>query len=119
RENGIILLHCRATTILPATNDQVSMAHYNNVGNNPSNQNGNMSMKIARLALMGGLLATALSTGSATARDLTVVSWGGNYQDAQREIYFKPFSEKVGKPLLDESWDGGYGVVQAKVKAGK
>ncbi|ELT49477.1 extracellular solute-binding protein, partial [Brucella intermedia] len=76
-------------------------------------------MKIARLALMGGLLATALDTGSATARDLTVVSWGGNYQDAQREIYFKPFSEKIGKPLLDESWDGGYGVVQAKVKAGK
>jgi len=80
---------------------------------------GNMSMKIARLALMGGLLATALYTGSAAARDLTVVSWGGNYQDAQREIYFKPFSEKTGKPLLDESWDGGYGVVQAKVKAGK
>ncbi|RQP20660.1 MAG: ABC transporter substrate-binding protein, partial [Brucella intermedia] len=39
-------------------------------------------MKIARLALMGGLLATALDTGSSTARDLTVVSWGGNYQDA-------------------------------------
>lgn len=75
-------------------------------------------MKMARLALMGGLLATALYTGSAAARDLTVVSWGGNYQDAQREIYFKPFSEKTGKPLLDESWDGGYGVVQAKVKAG-
>ncbi|WP_372096443.1 ABC transporter substrate-binding protein [Tistrella mobilis] len=54
----------------------------------------------------------------ALARDLTVVSWGGNYQDAQREIYFKPFADKTGKPLLDESWDGGYGVLQAKVKAG-
>ncbi len=29
------------------------------------------------------------------------------------------FSEKTAKPLLDESRDGGYGVVQAKVKAGK
>jgi len=52
------------------------------------------------------------------ARDLTVVSWGGNYQDAQRKIYFEPFSKKSGKPVLDESWDGGIGVIAAKVKAG-
>ena len=55
---------------------------------------------------------------STHARDLTVVSWGGNYQDAQKKIYFEPFAKKTGKPLLDESWDGGYGVLQAKVKAG-
>jgi putative spermidine/putrescine transport system substrate-binding protein len=78
-------------------------------------------MKMARLAFAGALLATVTGfhVAPAAARDLTVVSWGGNYQDAQREIYFKPFSEKTGKPLLDESWDGGYGVIQAKVKAGK
>jgi len=78
-------------------------------------------MKMARLAFAGALLATVAGfhIAPAAARDLTVVSWGGNYQDAQREIYFKPFSEKTGKPLLDESWDGGYGVIQAKVKAGK
>ncbi|MBN9047198.1 MAG: ABC transporter substrate-binding protein [Rhizobiales bacterium] len=76
-------------------------------------------MKLARLALFGGLLATAAAFAvPASARDLTVVSWGGNYQDAQREIYFKPFEKKTGKPLLEESWDGGYGVIQAKVKAG-
>lgn len=68
---------------------------------------------------MGGLLAVGLGMAMpASARDLTVVSWGGNYQDAQREIYFKPFAEKSGKPLLDEAWDGGIGVLQAKVKAG-
>ncbi|MDX3924288.1 MAG: ABC transporter substrate-binding protein [Shinella sp.] len=77
-------------------------------------------MKIyKKTALIGTVLAlTAGLAVSAAARDLTVVSWGGNYQEAQREIYFKPFSEKAGKPLLDESWDGGYGVLQAKVKAG-
>nr|WP_200957780.1 ABC transporter substrate-binding protein [Mesorhizobium sp. Root157] len=68
---------------------------------------------------MGGLLAVGLGMAMpAAARDLTVVSWGGNYQDAQREIFFKPYAEKTGKPLLDESWDGGIGVLQAKVKAG-
>ncbi len=62
--------------------------------------------------------ATGLGSVAAGARDLTVVSWGGTYQDAQREIYFKPFSEKLGKPVLDEAWNGGFGVLQAKVKAG-
>ena len=47
---------------------------------------------------------TASSSGS---RDLTIASWGGNYQDAQRKIYFKPFSEKLGKPVLEETYDGG------------
>ena len=61
-------------------------------------------------------LGFALSAGTASARDLTVVSWGGNYQDAQREIYFKPFAEKTGKPVLEESWDGGYGVIAAKME---
>lgn len=71
-----------------------------------------------------GVLAAAVVVLSASlaapafARDLTVVSWGGNYQDAQRNIYFKPFAEKSGKPVLDEAWDGGIGVIQSKVKAG-
>jgi putative spermidine/putrescine transport system substrate-binding protein len=71
---------------------------------------------VGTAGLVAGLALAGL--GSAMARDLTVVSWGGNYQDAQRKIYFKPFAEKTGKPVLDESWDGGVGVVQAKVKAG-
>lgn len=66
------------------------------------------------------IASTVLMTGgfSAQARDLTVVSWGGNFQDAQRKIFFEPFAAAIGKPVLDESWDGGYGVLQAKVKAG-
>lgn len=79
-------------------------------------------MKTAyRTAIFGAaILASAglVTAQSAAARDLTVSSWGGNFQDAQREIFFKPFAEKTGKPVLDESWDGGFGVLQAKVKAG-
>jgi len=74
-----------------------------------------------RVRFYGIIAATVLagSIVSASARDLTVSSWGGTYQDAQREIYFKPFADKSGKPLLDEAWDGGYGILQAKVKAGE
>ncbi|ASJ61976.1 ABC transporter substrate-binding protein (plasmid) [Sinorhizobium meliloti WSM1022] len=68
---------------------------------------------VAAVAVLSASLAAP-----AFARDLTVVSWGGNYQDAQRDIYFKPFAEKSGKPVLDETWDGGIGVIQSKVKAG-
>jgi putative spermidine/putrescine transport system substrate-binding protein len=71
---------------------------------------------MAAAVIGAGLLAAG--AGPASARDLTVVSWGGTYQDAQREIYFKPYAKLTGKPLLDESWDGGVGVVTAKVKAG-
>ncbi len=66
----------------------------------------------------GLVLGVVLATGSASARDLTIVSWGGNYQDAQREIYFEPYSKETGKPILEESWDGGFGVLAAKFQAG-
>jgi len=74
-------------------------------------------MKVLQAALVtaAALMSAALPS---HARDLTVVSWGGNYQDAQRKIYFQPFAAKLGATVLDESWDGGYGVLQAKVKAG-
>ena len=76
-------------------------------------------MKAKSFVAAAAVLASAtLILGAAKARDLTVVSWGGNYQDAQKKIYFEPFSKLIGKPVLDESWDGGVGVLTAKVKAG-
>ncbi|MBV4542794.1 ABC transporter substrate-binding protein [Pseudomonas vlassakiae] len=63
-------------------------------------------------------VGTMLAAGVASARDFTVVSWGGNFQDAQREKIFKPFSEKIGKPVLEQSWEGGIGILQAKVRSG-
>jgi putative spermidine/putrescine transport system substrate-binding protein len=83
-------------------------------------EKGNAMKTIVKSGILAAA-AVALSASlvlPAAARDLTVVSWGGNYQDAQRNIYFKPFSEKIGKPVLDEAWDGGIGVIQSKVKAG-
>jgi putative spermidine/putrescine transport system substrate-binding protein len=77
-------------------------------------------MKHLKSWAAAGALAwlTAAGISVANARDFTVASWGGNYQDAQRQIYFQPFSKVLGKPVLEESWDGGIGVVTAKVKAG-
>ena len=67
---------------------------------------------------VGGLVAAALLvSAAATARDLTVVSWGGAYQDAQREVYFKPFMA-TGTKMAEESWDGGVGTLRAKIQGG-
>lgn len=70
-----------------------------------------------------GLFATALTAivafqGTAIARDLTIIGWGGAPQDAQREAYFKPFAEEAGINVIDDSWTGGIGVLRARVEAG-
>ena len=54
---------------------------------------------------------------AAQARDLTVVSWGGAYQDAQRDAYFKPYMA-AGNKMAEESWDGGVGTLRAKIQGG-
>lgn len=69
-----------------------------------------------------GLAATVVAgiafASTACARDLTVVSWGGALQDAQKKTYFEPFKKASGLPMNDESWDGGVGVLRAKVEGG-
>ena len=77
---------------------------------------------MSKLNVALGFVATftasvALAT-AAQARDLTVVSWGGAYQDAQKKVYFEPFKKAAGLPMNDESWDGGIGVLRAKVQGG-
>lgn len=67
--------------------------------------------------LIGAALAAAFAA-PAAARDLTVVSWGGAYQDAQREVYFKPYMDAKKAKLVEESWDGGVGVLRAKAQGG-
>ena len=62
------------------------------------------------------LCAAALAI-PASARDLTVVSWGGDYQDAQRDAYFKPFMQTTGVKMAEESWDGGVGTLRILVIA--
>src|SRR5580765_8486796 len=71
----------------------------------------NLMLKLGVLAALSAVMA------GAAARDLTVVSWGGAYQDAQREVYCKPFMA-TGAKMVEESWDGGVGTLRTKVKGG-
>ena len=70
----------------------------------------------AAVVAAGALLGS--SAGSALAQDLTVTSWGGSYQDAQREVYFEPFKQECGLDLVEDVWNGGVGAIRAKVEGG-
>lgn len=70
------------------------------------------------LLAAGALVAGLAVANAATARELTVVSWGGAYQEAQKKVYFTPFQEQSKISMQDESWDGGIGVLRAKVQGG-
>ena len=72
-------------------------------------------------SLLSGAFAGAVVlalAGPVAARDLTVVSWGGAYQDAQRDVYFKPYMAQTKTKMDEESWDGGVGVLRAKIQGG-
>lgn len=78
---------------------------------------GLAAMALAGLAAISAATALAPAPAQAQGRDLSVVSWGGAYQDGQREVYFKPFIA-TGVKLTDEAWDGGLGVLRTKIKGG-
>lgn len=75
-------------------------------------------MKIGSKLAFAGALVVAMAANTAYARDLTIVSWGGNMQDGQRAAYIAPFAKEKGIRVLEESWEGGIGVIQARVRAG-
>lgn len=74
----------------------------------------NQRSTVASLAL-AALIGGAAAAGQAAARDLTVVSWGGAYQDAQRQVYFEPFKKATGTSLLEDSYNGGLAKIKSMV----
>lgn len=77
-------------------------------------------MRMGIGALGAAMLALGLVwSGTASARDLTVVAWGGASQAAADQIYFKPFTAKTGIPIQQASWSGGIGVLRTKVEGGR
>ena len=67
-------------------------------------------------------LALSLAAGGAPAAEgddgLTIVSWGGVYQKSQREAYFKPFTEKTGIPITEDTYPGDFDQVVEQVESG-
>ncbi|WP_413992326.1 polyamine ABC transporter substrate-binding protein [Labrys okinawensis] len=52
----------------------------------------------------------------AKAADLTVVGWGGSYQDSQKKAYFEPFAKETGVNIKEDSWSGEIAKIRAMVE---
>lgn len=71
----------------------------------------------ATTSLAAVLLALGVAS-QAQARDFTIVGWGGEAQDAQREVFFQPFADEHGITYREDTYLGGWGQFQAMQDSG-
>ncbi|MGB0467334.1 MAG: ABC transporter substrate-binding protein [Pontibacterium sp.] len=74
-------------------------------------------MKLLRKAVFTAIAGGLLASQSLSAQPLTVVAFGGASQDAQREVFFKPYAEKSGNKVVEDSYNGGLAKVKAMVES--
>ncbi|PXW22516.1 ABC transporter substrate-binding protein [Paraburkholderia caballeronis] len=79
-------------------------------------------MNASRLKPRPGSIATALAfallpTAAFAADTLSVVTFGGAYETAAENAWFKPFTAKTGTSFSTESYDGGLAKLQAMEQA--
>ena len=65
-----------------------------------------------------GVASLGLLASAASAKDLTVVSWGGAYTKSQVKAYHEPYTAKTGTVIRSEDYNGGLAEVKAQVEAG-
>jgi putative spermidine/putrescine transport system substrate-binding protein len=63
--------------------------------------------------VVAGLLVAAGAAAAAEPETLTVVTWGGAYEAAQRAAIYAPFERASGVELEFVRWDGGVGPLRA------
>src|ERR1700710_2837088 len=72
-----------------------------------------------RFSGMAAVLATftLLGTAAHAAETLSVVTFGGAYENAAKKAYFEPFTAKTGVNFTTESYDGGLAKLSAMEQA--
>src|SRR4029079_13216734 len=55
---------------------------------------------------------------SLAADSVTVVSWGGAYQDSVRKAFFEPFMNESGDKIFEEEVNGEIAKIRAMVESG-
>ena len=51
-------------------------------------------------------------------RELTILSYGGEFAESQRIVYFAPFEKETGIKVIDMSYGGEYGKLKSAIDAG-
>ncbi|QNQ64455.1 ABC transporter substrate-binding protein (plasmid) [Brucella sp. 6810] len=73
-------------------------------------------MRLLKTGTIAALACAFVST--AEARDFTIAGWGGNYQDAQREAYFKPFAKEQNLKFIETTYLGGLAELKTMADTG-
>jgi len=77
-----------------------------------------MKTRSILLATVFGTAATMAFADAHTAKEITVMSWGGAYSKSQLEAYEKPFAEKTGIKVNSVVADNPATPIKAQVEAG-
>ena len=67
--------------------------------------------------LSTALLLAVLSTPLWAADGVTVVSWGGAYQESVRKAFFEPFMKETGVKIVEEEFNGEIAKIRAMVES--
>lgn len=81
-----------------------------------------MTGRCGRYVLVLVVLAAvlgAVTAGVSAQRKVTLVSWGGSYQDALREVFWKPYAKEAGVTILEDTWNGEVAKIRAMVETGR
>jgi len=71
-----------------------------------------------RIRLLSAVcLLAAFATPSLAADSVTVVSWGGAYQDSVRKAFFEPFMKETGGKIVEEEFNGEIAKIRAMVES--
>jgi|RhiMethySRZTD1v2_1073278.scaffolds.fasta_scaffold00375_33 putative spermidine/putrescine transport system substrate-binding protein len=62
--------------------------------------------------------ATPAAPAPAAGSQITIVSWGGAYQESQRKAYYEPYAKEKNVKVVEEEYDGELGKVKAMKEAG-
>ncbi|MEA2906297.1 MAG: putative spermidine/putrescine transport system substrate-binding protein [Alphaproteobacteria bacterium] len=73
-------------------------------------------LAIAAMAVAGPLAGCERGV-DAGKRELTVISFGGAYQEAQRSAYMTPFAQNTGTKIVEGTYNGDYGVLSERARA--
>ena len=67
--------------------------------------------------LSAALLLAVFSTPSLSADSVTVVSWGGAYQDSVRKAFFEPYMKETDDKIVEEEFNGEIAKIRAMVES--
>src|SRR5687767_130365 len=70
-----------------------------------------------KIRLFSAALLVAAFSAPVSAQDsVTVVSWGGAYQDSVRKAFFEPFMKETGIKIIEEEFNGEIAKIRAMVE---